>query len=209
MILTTNEIVFLTSVSKGRKPLGVTYTLPSDGNRIRYMEETMEMLKEKKILDEQQKLTTDGLYLLRFWEGYRNGKNHFSINNTYFMPVNKKYMLMLEKRNEQYFFQCISPELILFELLRQSEGLRQGEETPIRGKWFDLEEWENDIDQLSEIIMFREYYYGKIKEEKAYAFKGSQGYIINLKQKRAREISTGWMRKQIFQEITGSGGAEE
>lgn len=203
MILTEKEIIFLTSVSRGRAPLGVTYTLPPETKRRQYIEETLQKLREKNLVDQEGSLTMDGACLVRLWEEYRNGNFHFAINKTFFMPVGDSYLMMLSKIEDKYMFQWIQSELLLLELMQQAEALRLGEKEPFRGKWTGIEDVELFLEQITESILIREYHKGKLQSEKAYVWKEKQGYLINLKKKRIRKLSVGYIRKQIYQMVMG------
>ena len=60
MLFTNNEIVFMTSVSKGSLPFGIRYRMPAEEEKEAFIEEAMQSLVKKGILNEERKLTEEG-----------------------------------------------------------------------------------------------------------------------------------------------------
>lgn len=60
MLFTNNEIVFLTSVSKGCMPFGIHYKMPKEGEKEAFIEDAIQSLMQKGILNEERKLTQEG-----------------------------------------------------------------------------------------------------------------------------------------------------
>lgn len=205
MRLTNNEIIFLTSVSRGRVPMGVTYHLPRQEEKEPFIKETISSLKTKGILDEKENLTKEGAVLIYSWEQYRNCRVHIRLNhvNAAVLPGNVLFTVI--KAEEGYEAACLRSEVLMTEILKQSAYLRKAEEKPHRGRWQDIdgEEFKERLEESDDGIYLAEYLSGGLVSEKVYFWKGDQGYLFNKSQGRIRELSPGIMRKQIYKALKG------
>lgn len=206
MRLTNNEIVFLTSVSRGRVPIGVTYRLPRRNEKELFMKETIRSLMKKGILDEKENLTKEGTALIYSWEQYRNCHTHIRLNHVNAAVLPGNILLTVIKVEEEYEAACIRSEVLMTELLKQSAYLCQAEEKPQRGRWQDIDEdeFKEKFEESDDGIYLAEYLSGRLISEKVYFWKGQQGYLFNKSQGRIRELSPGIMRKQIYKVLKGS-----
>lgn len=206
MRLTNHEIVFLTSVSRGRVPLGVAYQLPKQDEKEFFMKETVRSLVKKGILDEEEKLTKEGTALLWAWEQYRNSSTHIRLNHVTAAVLPGDALVTVMETEEGCEAACMRSELLMTELLKQSEYLRRGEEKPERGRWQDIsgKEWKEKLEESDDAIYLAEYHSGRLVSEKVYFWKGQKGYLFHKSQGRIRELSPGVMRRQIYRALKGS-----
>lgn len=205
MQLTNNEIVFLTSVSRGKVPFGVSYKMPPEGKKEEFVEETLQSLMKKGILNEERKLTKDGAAIIRFWELYRNNSRHVTVNQVKTAVVGKGKLITVYKQGDVYDVNCMDSTTMMYLLLNQSKYLCQGEDKPERGKWQSMnqEEWEREMENIEGCIPIAEYENGKLLGRKVFYWKENQGYLMNLERFRVRRLSPAVMRKQIFKMIGG------
>lgn len=205
MEFTEQEIMFLTSVSRGKKPLGVTLSMPASEDRKQYIQSALQSLTEKGFLDESGKLTKDGMEILCFWEQYRNNKEHIAYNSTFAAPISTKALFAVTPIECGYDVRFVMPEIIMLSILKENEYLRMGEERPKRGKWEDIEiaECLNKINEMDGSILVREYVYGKQVNEVIYCWTKEEGYLLNLSRKRMRTLSSGVMRRQLYAMLGG------
>ena len=206
MRLTNQEIVFLTSVTRGRAPLGAAYQLPKQEEKERFMKETVRSLVKKGILDEEEKLTRDGAGLLWAWEQYRNSRVHIRLNHVTAAVLPGDALIAVMETEEGCEAACLRSEVLMTELLKQSEYLRSGEEKPEKGRWQDIDEagWKEKVEESDGAIYAAEYLSGRLVSEKVYFWKGRKGYLLHKSQGRIRELSPGVMRRQIYRTLKGS-----
>lgn len=203
MRLTNNEIVFLISVTRGRAPLGITYHLPKPEEREAFLVETIRLLKEKGILDKEEKLTREGAALLWAFEQYRNSRTHVRLNHVIAAVLPGDVLVTVTEVEGGYEAACMRSELLMTELLKQSEYLRRGEEKAERGRWRDIseEEWKKQLEESEGAVYMAEYRSGSLLLEKIYYWKGEKGCLLQKEKGRIRELSPGLMRKQIYQKL--------
>lgn len=60
MKFSDSEMMFMISVSRGRKPLGIDIKIPEDSQREEYIKDAIYSLRNKNIVDENLKLTKEG-----------------------------------------------------------------------------------------------------------------------------------------------------
>ena len=207
MRFTNNEIVFLTSVSKGRVPLGVSYRMPQDGKRQEVVEETIQSLMKKGILNEERKLTEKGAVAIRFWEIYRNNPRHVIVNRIKVAVLGDGKLIAVEQKEDSYEVLCLESVVFMLEILKNAEYLCQGEQEAEKGKWQGIkpEEWGHEMETVEGCIPIAEYENGRLQSQKLFYWKEKQGYQMNLDRLRVRSLSPAAMRKQLFRILGGDG----
>lgn len=58
-------------------------------------------------------------------------------------------------------------------------------------------------------ILLKEYSHGKEIGENIYCWKETEGYLLNLKRKKVRNLSSGVMRRQVYTMLGGKGNGGE
>lgn len=200
MEFTDQEIMFLTSVSRGRMPFGVNCQMPDPAKKQDYIEETIESLAKKGILNTERKLTREGAEIIYFWEQYRNSKRHIRLNHVNAAVLPGNILITVIKKEKGYDVSCINSAVFMMELLKHADYLCLGEEKEERGKWqvIDGEAWKKELADMEGCILLYEYRSGRLKEEKVYYWKNGEGYLYYKTQGRMRTLSPGVMRKQIY-----------
>lgn len=211
MKLTNNEIVFLTSVGRGSIPFGVRYHMPQAGKEDEFIEETMQSLTEKGILDEEQKLTREGAVLIRIWELYRNCRRHIIINRIHAAVLDGGQLITVYRNGEEYEVSCMHSAVLMLAILKQSEYLCMGEEKPERGKWRTIgaEEWQKELEEIEGFIPVMEYEGVKMQAEKLFYWKKQEGYLLNPDNMRVRRLSPALMRQQIYKILGGENSEQK
>lgn len=207
MQFTNNEIVFLTSVSKGRKPLGIHYRMPQDDRRQEFIEETIQSLIQKGLLDSERQLTKEGAAMIRFWEIYRNSKKHVVVNRIKAAVLEDGKLITVCGNGDFYEVVCMESAVFMMGIVKKAEYLRLGEQKPERGKWQSIkpEEWEQEMATAEGCIPIAEYENGFLQSQKLYYWKENQGFLMSLDRLRVRSLSPTVMRKQIFKILGGDG----
>ncbi len=207
MEFTNQEVMFLTSVSRGRKPLGVKIDMPLMKERKKYVEQTIESLIKKGILDDKKKLTREGADILYFWEQYRNSEKHICLNDTFAAVLPNGKLIVVIQRENGYNLKIIVPEIVMLELLKESTYLCLGETKKLRGKWeyLDVKVWKEKIKEMEGCIYLKEYNHGKMISESIFCWLDEQGFLLNLVRKKVRSLSSGVMRRQIYTILGGIG----
>lgn len=198
--------MFLTSVSHGKKPMGIALCKPKLEEKESYIRETLLSLARKGIINEEGRLTREGGVVLRFWEMYRNSEKHVAIGDTYMALLPEEKLLMVAPAGEEYEVRFIMPEVLMHGILKLSEYLRLGEEKSVRGKWqeYDKAEWMEKAADIKGSIHLQEFTKGIQTGDKIYLWTKGEGYLVNIARSRIRELSSGVMRRQIYAALGGS-----
>ena len=205
MRFTKKEIMFLTSVSRGNKPLGVMQQMSKMGEKEAYIRETLLSLAQKGLISKEGRLTREGAAVLRFWEMYRNSERHVAVDDTYMALLPERRLLMAAPVLEEYEVWFVMPEVLMHGILKESSYLRLGEEKVVKGKWqgFDEAEWMEKTEKIEGSIHLREFVKGKQTSDSIYFWTPEKGYLVNVSRKRIRELSSGIMRRQIYTILGG------
>ena len=205
MRFTKQEIMFLTSVSRGNKPLGITLCMPKQGEKEDYIRETLLSLTRKGLVSEEGILTKEGAGILKLWEMYRNSEKHVAVDDTYMALIPEGRLLMAAPVLEEYEVRFVMPEVFMHGILKAGNYLRLGEEKIVRGKWqeFDEAEWMEKTEDIEGSIHIREFTKGKQTSDSIYFWTKEKGYLVNVSRKRIRELSSGIMRRQIYASLGG------
>lgn len=205
MRFTKREIMFLTSVSHGKKPLGVIFQMPKQGEREDYIRETLLTLARKGLISEEGSLTKEGAAVLKIWEIYRNSENFVTVGETYFAIIPDGKLLMVSPVLEEYEVRFVMPEVIMHGALKESRFLCLSEEKMIKGKWqdYDETEWMKKEEEIEGGIHIREVSKGKQTSDNFYFWTKEKGYLVNVTRNRIRELSSGIMRRQIYSMLGG------
>lgn len=207
MRLSDAEMMFMISVSKGRKPLGIGVKMPENKEREAYVQNTVCSLREKGIVNENMGLTKEGADLLYFFEIYRNNHRHVVLDQVYVAVLPKNRLITVERKESSYEFSCISTAVLLEALLGYSEFLNSHDEHPRRGSWESItaRALTEKVQSSTGGVWIREYIEGVSSGEKYYGWDMQQGYVVNLEKNRIRSLSPSWMRKQICRLLTEEG----
>lgn len=211
MKFTNNEIVFLTSVGRGSIPFGVRYHMPQTGKEEEFIEETLQSLTEKGILDKERKLTKEGAVVIRLWELYRNCRRHIIINHIHAAVMDRGQLITVYRDGEEYEVSCMHSAVLMLAILKQSEYLCLGEEKPERGKWRTVgaEEWQKEFEEIDGFIPVMEYEGTVMQEKKLFYWKKQKGYLLNMEKMRVRSLSPALMRRQIFTILGGENNEQK
>lgn len=205
MKFTKEEIMFFTSVSHGKKPIGITICKPQQEEKEAYIRETLLSLARKGIVGEEGRLTQEGAGVLRFWEMYRNSEKHVAIGDTYLALIPGGKLLMVTPAGDEYEVRFIMPEVLLHDIIKSSEYLRLGEEKADSGKWqkYEEAEWIEKASEVEGSIHLREFTNGIQTDDRLYFWTKEKGYFINIPHSRICELSSGVMRRQMYVVLGG------
>ena len=98
MKFSDSEMMFMISVSRGRKPLGIDIKIPEDSQREEYIKDAIYSLRNKNIVDENLKLTKEGADLLFFFETYRNSYRHVVLDQIYAAVLPRDRLITVMKK---------------------------------------------------------------------------------------------------------------
>lgn len=200
MNFSKQEIAFLTSISRGRAPLGVKCPIPKPEEREKYIEEAIASMKEKNIIGADDELTKEGAVVIALWEHYRNSKRHIRLNHVYAAILPGNVVITVSENEDGYEVEAIRSELFMLELIKHMEYLRLEEKSEERGKWQDIreEEWMEKLEGMDNGILLYEFLSGRLQSEKVYFWQDETGYLFHKTNGRIRTLSPGVMRKQIY-----------
>lgn len=203
MHFSNEEIVFLTSVSRGNIPFGIKYRMPKEEEKDAFVERAIQRLSKKGILDEQSKLTKEGAFIIRCWEEYRNCKDHVMINQVRAALLPDGMLIVALPNGDEYEVQYMNAEVLMLSILKQAQSLCGASIQPERGKWQDISEEEAERKPDGMIPIIR-YVHHKEADRRLIYWKGDQIYQINSERMRMRTLSPAAARKMIYMMIGGS-----
>ena len=205
MRFTNQEMLFLTSVSRGRVPFGVRSLMPGEEERSAFVEETIQSLMKKGVLDEKEKLTEEGAGIIFCWEQYRNSRRHIRLNHVNAAILPDNVLITVVETEGGYEVGCIRSEVLMTKVLQYSDYMCRAETKASRGSWSDLSEkdWEKELSEMEGAVFVSEYLSGRLTEERVYYWKKEKGYLFNRRKGRVRELSPGVMRKQLYRTLKG------
>lgn len=208
MLFTNNEIVFLTSVSKGSRPFGIRYRIPAEEEREVFIEEAIQSLIKKGILNDERKLTEEGAAVIRFFELYRNCRRYVTINRVKAAVLENGKLITASRDADGYEMCCTDSATLMLSLLKQSEYLCREEEKAERGRWYGImpQEWQQTLREMEGCIPVCEYENAKLLGRKLFYWKDGKGYLLNPERMRVRSLSPSYMRRQLY---TILGGKED
>lgn len=206
MKFTEKEMTFFVSVSRGRVPFGITCSVPRQEEKEDFIKETIKSLTEKRILDENQKLTKEGADIIYLFEQYRNAKKHIRLNHVSMAVLSEGILITVIKTEDGYEMGCLQSAFLMTELLKHAEYLCREEKESIRGQWENIgqTEWFEQTGEMDGCVVLGQYHLGRLESEKIYYWKEDQGYLYHKTVERKRAISPGVMRKQIYRILEGS-----
>ncbi len=222
MLFTNNEIVFFTSVSRGKTPFGVRYRMPEEGGREAFIEETMQSLMQKGILNDKRKLTKKGAMFIRSWELYRNCRKHVIVNRIRAAVLGDGKLITVcrvpdSERGSagstdmpgndagEYEICCMDSAVLMLSILKQSDYLCLEEKEAERGRWHGIStvQWQEELDGMEGCIPVCEYENAGLTGRKLFYWKSGEGYQLNMERMRIRNISPAYMRRQLYQILGG------
>ena len=205
MHFNNEEIVFLTSVSRGNVPFGIKYKMPAEGDKGAFVERAIQSLMKKGILDEQRELTKEGAVIIRCWEEYRNCKDHVLIHQIRAALLPDGMLIVALPEGEEYEVRYMNVEVLMLAILKQAQSLCGASELPERGKWQDIpeEEPERESEEPEGMIPVVRYEYHKEIDRRFIYWKGNKVYQVNPERMRIRTLSPAAARKMIYTMIGG------
>lgn len=206
MRFNNEEIVFLTSVSRGNVPFGIKYKLPREGEKEAFVERTIQSLMQKGILDGQRKLTKEGAGIIRCWEEYRNCKDHVMIRRIRAALLPGGMLVAVLPDGDAYEVQYMNAEVLMLAILKQARSLCGASTQPERGKWQDMagEMPGGESGEQEGMIPIIKFEYFKAIDRRIIYWKGEQVYQINPERMRIRTLSPVAARKMIYTMIGGN-----
>lgn len=200
MYFTEKEIVFLTSVSRGRMPFGITYTIPARKERPVYMEETIAQLKKRGLLNEEGELTRKGADIIYLWERYRNSRRHIRMNHMNIAVLPEQILIIVVRTEEGYEMQCMGKEDFMNGILKHAEFLQSEEGKGERGRWQDMDDaaFVQAVSDIDGYLLLLTYWSGRLESEKIYYWKEEEGFLFLRRTGRVRTLSSAAMRRQIY-----------
>lgn len=206
MRFNNEEIVFLTSVSRGNVPFGIKYKLPREGEKEAFVERAIQSLMQKGILDGQRKLTKEGAAIIRCWEEYRNCKDHVMIRRIRAALLPGGMLVAALPDGDAYEVRYMNAEVLMLAILKQARSLCGTSTQPERGKWQDMagEMTGGESGEEEGMIPLIKFEYFKAIDRRIIYWKGEQVYQINPERMRMRTLSPVAARKMIYTMIGGN-----
>lgn len=200
MRYSNTEMVLLNSVAKGNPPFGLSFSIPAEeASEKDFLSNAVSLLKDRELVDQRGKLSGLGLASIRLFEIYKNAREHIAINRMRICKTEKGELIVLSPINQGYDLCCVSPELIMYVLLKQFSFLRMGQEReaqPFAAEKIKIDAWAPGMGDYGVNYIFAGRYRDhKPCSEKMYYWDEEGGYEYDF---AAQEQLRLWPREMRF-----------
>lgn len=125
MKFTENEMVFLNSITEGKYIFGLNIEFSYKNNRAAEIENTIQGLIKKGILESETKLSSVGFLPAKALEMYKESKIYIRINDLKAAIINDSEMIAISPaENNQFELQRVPKAVILYLILEKFSVLR-------------------------------------------------------------------------------------
>lgn len=203
MILSREEIQFFQSITTGPEPLGLWIPSVVEEKAEEVCEKAVSRLQEKKILDEQKKITPEGMVPIRLWEAYRNAPKHLLLNELKIALLPERRIITIREVKGDYELKSYDAIVLILEILKAYEFLRGGEvrlkPEEKRSEKCPYEAWQKELSRYGENQLLIGSYQGNafVKEE-FYYWEGEEAYQYLFETQRRKRIQAPTIRKKLL-----------
>jgi len=188
MTYTNQEMIFFNSILDKEEIFGVKIEEPFLVDE-KYIEDTIELLKKKDLIDEDNKLVATKGNPALFIAEYKKASKHVILNDKRIALCGEKYAVVIERKEKEYEVYGINRKLLLIKLI---EGTVLMTEDAL--KWENGESSRFSVKELSEVMKSDEYDYTSVIQK--YEKKRLKREYICLWNEETAELYDGATRKK-------------
>lgn len=198
------ELVCFNSILDGKPIVGIQLNKEEIQDEDKYIAKTIELLKEKNILDEKGKLTQVGILPIKALEEYKNAKEHVSINMLRIGVLEDDKIVVIDTKDDKYDIYMSHKAYIIKEILEKSSFMRLSSN---KNDNFKIEKIQYDKliskkeDYEKESLSVNKYSCGCVVDEKIYYWDDNEGFEYDLIKGTRLELSPKTMRTSLLQDI--------
>ena len=203
MTYTNGEMIFFNSILDGEEIFGVKLKEPFSIDE-KYIEDTIESLQKKGIIDEKRHLVKTAENPALFIEQYKKARKHIVLNNKRMALCGENYLVVIERKEKEYEVYGINRRELLFEIIKETRVMNE-----------DVLKWENgessrfNVNEIVKAIKEEEYEYSAIiekwekkRKKKEYILLwDEEKAVIYDGLKREKQIVNGNYLRQLLVEI--------
>lgn len=202
MIFSEQELICFNSILDGKNIIGIEFSNEKIKDESKYIEQTIEKLKRKNIIDKAGKLTKIGVLPILALEEYKKAKEHIRINTLNIGVLEDNNFIVIDTMKDDYNIYMSSKIEIIKEILKKSDFIRaessnecefQKESVPFSKLISD------DFDKKS--ILISKYRNGRKIYEKIYYWNEKEGFEYDLKKEIRIQLSPRKMRTSLLKDM--------
>lgn len=126
--LSAREIICLNSIAGGGEIPGIKLYRPLCMNETEYVEETVTMMREKGLVEKENRLTADGKLLLRVLQAYKRCDTYIEIDNVRIgLQKDGRSCVYVRKEKGRYWMFFHDRAILMGQLVLLYPFLKQGE----------------------------------------------------------------------------------
>lgn len=212
MKFSNNEMIFLNSLSDGPVPFGLSFHMPEDKEKDRFILETIQSLQEKNIIGADGKLSKLGVIPVKILELYKNAESHVLLNHLLLCGTSDRRRICIVPDSDGYDMFCIDSTAILFMFLKESAFMQKAQQknAPLFfPRKMKTEEWQRAASKYSGRNILACRFQGPCPvERKIFYWDDQNGYEYNFASEECKKISPREMRLCLMSMIgMKTGGA--
>lgn len=204
MKFSKKELVCFNSIIDGKAIVGITLSKEEIKDEDKYIDETIALLKEKNILDENGKLKQIGILPIKALEEYKSSKEHLSINTLRIAILQDNKIVVIDTKDDKYDIYMSHKALFIKEILGKSNFMRLSSN---KNEKFKIEkiEYSKLINQKENYeknsLSINKYSFGCIISEKIYYWDDNAGFEYDLINSERLQLSPRTMRMNLLKDI--------
>lgn len=201
MIFTESELICFNSVLDGKQIVGLNIKDKKEMDNKKYVEDTVESLKKKGIIDSNGQISKVGILPIKALEDYKGCERHIAINGACFGLINNQEVISIRKIDDNYDILRVNKLSIITELLQKSAFLRKDS----KSQDYKSEEQAIDIlellikndNYLKDSLHINRYLKGEIMSNEIFFYDDNKGFKYDVIGKRLKEIQPCEVKKTI------------
>jgi len=200
------ELICFNSILDGKAIVGINLSKEEIQDEDKYIKETIDLLKEKNILDEFGKLRQVGILPIKALEEYKNAKEHLSINMLRIGVLKDDNIVVIDTKDDKYDIYMSHKAVIIKEILRKSRFMRSSSSSSSSSNFViekikcdKLTNKKEDYDKESLSVI--KYSNGCTIKEKVYYWDDNEGFEYDFIIGTRLQLSPRTMRINLMQDI--------
>lgn len=201
MKFSEQEMVFLNSLSDGPMPFGLSLSVP-EGEKEKYIADTIQSLKSKNIVDSDTKLSKLGIIPVKVLEIYKNAEEHILLNHLYMCRTSDNKLICIAPNSQEYDMFTVDPSVVLLMLLKQSSYMCRAQDkdaVPYAPQKVDYEKWQQSMASFADhSIVVGKFQKGRPVLEKNYYWDEQTGFTYDFHSEERTQLYPREMRLQLM-----------
>jgi len=202
MKFSAQEMIFLNSLSDGPAPFGISFSMPVEAEKEKFIADTIQSLKGKNIVDSDAKLSKLGVIPVKVLEIYKNAKEHIIFNHLFMCRTADNQFICIVPVSGEYDMFSIDPSVVLLMALKQSSfmcGAQEKDAIPFQPQKIDYEEWQQSMTPFADNNIVVGKFQGEHPVlEKVYYWDDQIGFVYDFHIQERTQLFPREMRLQLM-----------